>query len=262
MPARTPASKPAATPAADEVDEAQVVPAGSGLRPGWVAAALIAVAVALAAGVFIGIASHGNDDTGTAAASPGAAQEGAVAEDSVDVGFSRDMQDHHAQAVDMSVTVREATDDPQVRTLALDILLTQQQQAGQMFGWLTAWGYPQSSGGELMAWMSDADMGGTDHGTHGEEATDSSGSVSMPGMATSEQLRALERAQGVRAERIYLQLMLPHHRDGVSMAEYAVENATQPQVQRLAQSIVDSQTAELTVLQSMLEARGGPLRDL
>lgn len=81
-------------------------------------------------------------------------------------------------------------------------------------------------------------------------------------MATEEQLRALEQAEGRRAERIYLQLMIPHHEAGVAMARYAVENATQPHVERLAQSIMDSQTAELKVLRSMLEARGGPLPDL
>ena len=84
----------------------------------------------------------------------------------------------------------------------------------------------------------------------------------MPGMATEEQLRALELAEGPRAERMYLQLMIPHHEAGVDMAQYAVENAAQPQVKRLAQSIVNSQAAELKVLQSMLEARGGPVPDL
>lgn len=213
--------------------------------------------------MLVGIASHGNDEAATGSA--------AVEEDSVDLGFSRDMQDHHAQAVEMSVLVREATEDPQVRTLALDIMLTQQHQAGQMFGWLAAGAYPQSGQGEPMTWMTaDAradDMAGMDHGAAGEGSTASSTGASepdtrMPGMATDAQLRQLEQAEGRRAERIYLQLMIPHHQAGVAMAEYAVEHASQPQVQRLAQSIVNSQTSELQVLRSMLDAHGGPLPDL
>ena len=248
MPVRTPASAPA--------DSAPAEMARPRVNPAWVAGSLLAVAAALAAGVVLGIASQGSGDT---------ASGRAVVEDSVDVGFSRDMRDHHAQAVEMSVIVREATDDAEVRTLALDILLTQQQQLGQMFGWIAAWGYPQAGSGEAMTWMGEQEMAGMDHGstTQAEEPTgESAGMARMPGMANKEQLRALEQADGLRAERIYLQLMIPHHEAGVEMAEYAVENATQPQVERLAQSIVNSQTAELRVLQSMLEARGGPVGNL
>lgn len=52
------------------------------------------------------------------------------------VGFARDMAAHHAQAVEMAVLVRDRTNDPTMRQLALDILLTQQAQIGQIRGWL------------------------------------------------------------------------------------------------------------------------------
>jgi uncharacterized protein (DUF305 family) len=59
-----------------------------------------------------------------------------------DAGFSRDMQAHHAQAVEMALLVRERSDDEELRTVAYDILTSQQQQAGQMYGWLVQWGAP------------------------------------------------------------------------------------------------------------------------
>ena len=185
-------------------------------------------------------------------------------EGSVDVGFSRDMRDHHAQAVEMSVLVREATDDPEVRGLALDIMLTQQQQVGQMYGWLAAWGVPQASSSPPMTWIrsdgdrdeSDEDMAGQSHGSMTMKDDEP---ARMPGMASEAQLAELAQARGERAERIYLQLMIPHHQAGVTMAEYASERATEPQVRRLAQSIVDSQTAGIKVLTSMLDSRGGPV---
>ena len=86
------------------------------------------------------------------------------AADSVDAGFSRDMRAHHSQAVQMSFLVRERTNDADVDQLALDILLTQQQQVGQMYAWLEDWGLSQSSSEDRMAWMSDASMGGMDMG--------------------------------------------------------------------------------------------------
>ena len=59
-------------------------------------------------------------------------------DDSVEAGFARDMQVHHAQAVTMSMIVRDDTTDAQTRTLAYDVALTQQNQIGQMQAWLNS----------------------------------------------------------------------------------------------------------------------------
>lgn len=244
---------PAGTSSLDAARESSMA-ATSPARPSpwWFAGAIIAAAAALAAGMLLNISS-GNG--------PGATVPGA--ENPVDVGFARDMRDHHAQAVEMSVMVRDATDDPQVRTLALDVMLTQQQQLGQMFGWLNAWGYPQAGAVEPMSWMVADDMAGMDHSSPDDPSPQSAGDImAMPGMATEAQLRKLERSRGLRAERLYLQLMIPHHMAAVDMARFALENATQPQVRQLAESIDNSQTAELDVLRSMLADRGGPVPDL
>lgn len=124
-----------------------------------------------------------------------------------------------------------------------------------MFGWLASWGVPQTSPGPPMQWMlSEPGGGGMSHG--GMSTNDGS---SMPGMASKEDLQRLARAEGGEAERLYLQLMIPHHRAGVAMAGYAVARAQEPQVRQLARSIVASQTSEIRVLRSMLAARGGPV---
>lgn len=165
-------------------------------------------------------------------------------EGSVDAGFARDMSAHHSQAVQMSVLVREGTEDPEIRSLALDILLTQQQQAGQMFGWLELWGLPHASQEPVMGWMQ--------HHAYSEAQAHGDGSV-MPGMATTEQLNRLSQASGLEAERLYLQLMIPHHQGGVEMAEYAADNAQEEAVRDLAQRMVEAQKAELSVLNNLLE---------
>lgn len=219
------------------------------ITPTNVIASLLVAAILISLGVLIGLASRSEPREVSSTGTP----------NSVDAGFARDMRDHHAQAVEMSVLVREATEDPEVRSLALDIMLTQQQQLGQMYGWLSAWDQPQNATGAPMQWMG---MGASDGG--GE---DDMGSMNhspppdtrMPGMATEAQLRRLARTEGQDAERIFLQLMIPHHQAGVTMAEYAVAHASQPHVRQLAQSIVNAQTAELGVLRSLLTARGGPL---
>lgn len=179
----------------------------------------------------------------------------AAPEGSVDAGFARDMQAHHAQAVDLAVLVRDRSTDEEVRTVALDILLTQQNQIGQMAGWLSTWGLPAAASGPPMAWMT-----GTEHG-HGAAAAegDAAGYAAMPGWVSRADLARLTAATGAEADRLFLQLMIPHHQGGVEMAEYAVEHAQRPQVVALARNIVTSQERELTALQDMLDARGGPV---
>ncbi|QIK68203.1 DUF305 domain-containing protein [Nocardioides sp. HDW12B] len=211
---------------------------GSRRRPFLVAGLIVLVAAALAGALLLGSVLTRPDTP---------------AADSVDAGFSRDMRAHHSQAVQMSFLVREATDDADVDQLALDILLTQQQQVGQMYSWLEQWGLPQSSSADRMAWMghsSDMDMGG------GEMSAMPGG---MPGMASNADLQALEGARGERASRIFLQLMIPHHEAGVEMADYAVEHAETEQVRQLAESISVAQQSELTVLNDLLDERGGPV---
>lgn len=192
-------------------------------------------------------------------------------EDSVDAGFARDMQVHHGQAVEMSVLLRDRSNDPAVRQVALDIELTQQNQQGQMFGWLELWGLPQSSTQPIMGWMSDApfdssnpDMTGmpgmdAEAGTDVDAGTTDGNPMSATGLASDEQLAALAAADAVEAERRYLELMISHHRGGAQMAEVAAARAEQPQVRRLAETMVVAQTAEITVLQDLLDERGGAL---
>ncbi|WP_225753210.1 DUF305 domain-containing protein [Actinotalea sp. Marseille-Q4924] len=177
------------------------------------------------------------------------------AEGSAEAGFARDMQAHHAQAVQMSTVVRDATEDPEVRSLALDIMLTQQQQAGQMYGWLEQWDLPQASLAAPMQWTSETDsgMGPIEHGA---DATAAPGSDAvMPGMVSDEDLGRLADAGGVNAEVLYLRLMVAHHEGGVAMAQAALDLVEDDDVRRLAQAIVSSQTAELAVLNDMLDAR-------
>jgi uncharacterized protein (DUF305 family) len=177
------------------------------------------------------------------------------AEGSAEAGFARDMQAHHAQAVEMSTMVRDGTEDPEVRSLALDILLTQQQQAGQMYGWLEQWDLPQASLAAPMQWMSEPGSGMGSMGD-GADATGGPGSDEvMPGMASDEDLGRLAEAGGLDAEVLYLRLMVAHHEGGVAMAQAALDLVGDQDVRRLAQAIVSSQTAELAVLNDMLDAR-------
>ncbi|THG30250.1 DUF305 domain-containing protein [Naasia lichenicola] len=162
--------------------------------------------------------------------------------DSVEAGFARDMQVHHNQGVELAMIIYPDSDDAGIRSVAYDIATAQAQQSGQMYGWLTTWGVPQYSTDPPMSWMSD-------DGSHGHDGT----AVPMPGLATAAQIDELEAATGAEADRVFLQLMIAHHRGAIEMARDVLERSDQHAVVDLATSIVRSQTSEIDLLQDLLE---------
>ncbi len=164
---------------------------------------------------------------------------------SPEAGFARDMQIHHAQAVEMAFIIRETTSDPILRTIGYDIITTQEQQSGQMAAWLQAWGLPATGTRPSMTWM-------TGHGTHGSVTQTLNAAGLMPGMATPAQLDELRHASGAAADRLFLTLMIAHHRGGVAMADAVLAVTEQRQVRQLAQAIATSQQAEIEQMTQML----------
>lgn len=170
---------------------------------------------------------------------------GKVSDSSVEAGFARDMSAHHRQAVEMSFIVRDQTDDPDVRRLAYDIATTQSSQIGMMTAWLDHWGLPHVDPTGRMRWMSG----------HGGHAAGLPAGKPMPGMATDAQLKELRQAHGRAAEILYLKLMITHHRAGVQMAQAALNGADDPEVRRLAQTMVNGQQSEIELMNGWLTDR-------
>ncbi|MGY2080781.1 DUF305 domain-containing protein [Modestobacter sp. SYSU DS0657] len=214
-------------------------PATADTTPGrsrWLTALLISV-------IAVGMLVAG----GGLAVALGIGAEETPAEDSVDAGFARDMSRHHLQAVQMANLAITRSEDPEVQQLAFDISATQTNQVGRMQGWLSLWGLPLTSG-EVMGWMDDGAM---DHSDHGGESA-----ALMPGMATDAELAQLRTAIGTEFDVLFLQLMTRHHQGGLEMAQYGAEHAQRAAVQRLAESIAQSQTAETATMAAMLRERG------
>ena len=168
-------------------------------------------------------------------------------DDSAEAGFARDMATHHAQAVEMSLDIREKSPDEELRTLAYDITVTQSTQRGVFMGWLQQWGLPQASTATRMAWMPG----------HAQVARGAEGSMPrMHGMASDDELRRLRAAQGTDAEILFLQLMIRHHEGGVLMARAVSGLSRRAEVVAMAKSIDDGQRAEIVEMTGMLTKRG------
>ena len=186
------------------------------------------------------------------------------AANSAAVGFAQDMTRHHEQGVELAAIELEHGTDPEVRSMAFDILTAQSNEIGQMQSWLTRWGQPVTNPGATMAWMghggsetnghdhsdpADHSAGGHDHGhggdgssdhgymdhgdmDHGDMSAPASGAADsdaeqppMPGMATSAEMQQFRAMRGPEVDIRFLQLMLRHHEGGLHMMEYAADPA-------------------------------------
>ncbi len=161
---------------------------------------------------------------------------------STEVLFARMMEAHHQQAVTMALAIYQRTTDAELRIVALDIILTQQTQIGQMQGWMAVWDQP---------------LAGPVEPPHAPTMDDHAMMInpSMTGMATQEEVNALSTLPLAEAERSMLDLMIRHHQGGVEMAAAVLSQTDRPEVVRLAQAIVTSQQSEIQTLQAMRAAR-------
>jgi uncharacterized protein (DUF305 family) len=159
-------------------------------------------------------------------------------ENSPEVRFTRDMRAHHEQAVDMSLRLLRRTQDRTLEIFLTDIVLTQQNQIGQMTGWLSVWGRSQNGKDPPMLGMG----------------------TSM-GMASQSDLQRLSSLPVREAEVLFLQLMHKHHQGGVMMAEELFDHNPNIVAARMAQGILTGQRYELKLIESMLRARNASIPD-
>jgi uncharacterized protein (DUF305 family) len=169
---------------------------------------------------------------------------GRAARNDADVGFLRDMIDHHDQANFLSAVALRGTVSPAIRNVALDVVAAQRYEVGLMEGWLIDWDLERGAPDrDAMAWM----------GMRVSPAT-------MPGMATRAELADLATMSGTALDIQFLELMIDHHRGGVHMAEAAAERAHDPHVSWLARRMTRNQRQEIRELETLL-ARIGPVGD-
>lgn len=169
----------------------------------------------------------------------------------IDAGFARSMLLHHAQAIQMSMMMRDAA-SPEIQALAQSIIMKQTREMGVMEGWLTAWNEPVMLAGPPMAWVEDAkNVRHLDDQLYQAQCKADGGA--MAGVATPEQLEQLKNATGTEKEILFLELMLAHHRAAIPMAWFANRNGESSLVKALASSMIREQGMEIGWIQLKLQ---------
>jgi uncharacterized protein (DUF305 family) len=159
--------------------------------------------------------------------------------DSVDVGFYRDMTAHHDQAIQMALTELANGENTTVRAFAQEVVIFQRWEMGRMYEQLLDWDAGTGPQDTAMRWM-------------GMPVP----STAMPGLATEEQLQALRDAEGADADALFLDLMAEHHRGGAHMSAYAATHADDPDVRALAQLMKRNQGIEIAEFRQTAERLG------
>jgi uncharacterized protein (DUF305 family) len=128
------------------------------------------------------------------------------------------MVPHHQMAVHSTQMMLAGSERPELRDLAQRIISAQQTEIEQMTQWRAAW-FPDAAPAPSMTMMS--------------------GQAGMMG----------DQAQ---MDRLFLEMMIPHHEAAISMARQALEESERPEIRGLAEAIISSQTAEIDEMRGYL----------
>ena len=168
---------------------------------------------------------------------------GTPGDDSADAGFARDMSAHHAQAVEMGMIAYQKATLPEVRTLGGDIAITQQGQIGVDADLAQGLG-----SGRQHAPAADV--------LDAERPAELLKATSCPGWRPGRRWRSSSTATGKQVDILFCQYMLRHHLGGIHMVDGVLAQNPTPEVKELAETMKKNQTAEVTVLRTLLTQLG------
>ena len=150
-----------------------------------------------------------------------------------DVNFMQGMVSHHAQALEMTALVAGRSGRDAMRRLAQRIELSQKDEIAMMQEWLR-------SRGQAVTAM---------------DAHHAPGWEPMPGMLTGEEMDRLAAAQAVAFDRLFLELMIKHHRGALTMVEKLLDQrgaAQDSQLFAFTSDVTSDQSAEIDRMDAML----------
>ena len=141
-----------------------------------------------------------------------------------EIMFAQMMIPHHQQALDMVALAETKTTDKDVLHVAGHIKDAQAPEVATMNSWLSAAGV----------------------------SAESHHSMEMDGMLSEAELDALEAAEGVEFEKLFLSGMIKHHQGALDML-YLLDESSKTEVSSFADMIRKVQSEEIAEMQTMLK---------
>ena len=163
-----------------------------------------------------GMMNQGNNNTQVAA--------------TIDKHFIEQMIPHHEGAIAMANLALQKAKRPEIKALATAIIAAQTTEIQSMNGWYKDWF------GNAVPKVSTGMMGG--------------GMMSQSGMhmGGQEDMTALENAADF--DKAFIEEMIPHHQLAIMMANMLQSGTNRPEMQQLANNIIESQSKEIQQMQT------------
>ena len=146
-----------------------------------------------------------------------------------EIDFMQSMIPHHQGAIDMAKAVLQYGKDPEVKTVAENVIKAQESEIAFIKGWLGK--------------------------------TDQNALVVVPdSVKGNEQAMAAMKNMAVPyagdADVDFLKSMIPHHQGAIEMSKVALQFAKDPEVLKLAQDVITAQEAEIAFMTGWLAKNG------
>ena len=146
-----------------------------------------------------------------------------------EIDFMQSMIPHHQGAIDMAKAVLQYGKDPEVKTLAENVIKAQEGEIAFMKNWL----------------------GKTDQNAI---------AVAPESVKANEQAMGMMKSMAPHntgdADVDFLKGMIPHHQGAIDMAKVALQFAKDPDVLKLAQDVITAQEGEIVVMTAWLTKNG------
>jgi uncharacterized protein (DUF305 family) len=130
---------------------------------------------------------------------------------------------HHAEAISMARLAETQAEHRELKEFARQLMRSQQAEIEQLRGWRNAW-YANQPGAENPA---------------------------LPGMhSTAMPMEQLHTLKGAEFDRMFLQMMIPHHQGAVELARDILNRAEHTELKELAARLQAEQAREVEQLKS------------
>lgn len=144
-----------------------------------------------------------------------------------DLQYLDTMTRHHQSAIDMAVMAQDKASSAEIKAFARQIVSAQSEEIKQFKSWRSEW-YGDQPDASNMA------MHGMKH------------SMKHMDMGT------LKTASGAAFDRLFLEMMIPHHQGAIEMSRPALKKASHPELREAARKIIEDQQKEITRMQQWL----------
>ena len=176
-----------------------------------------------------------NSNNGGMMNSTSNSQSGGAMMGNIDQHFIEQMIPHHEDAISMSKVAQTKAQKPEVKQLAKNIIESQGKEITQMKSWYKEW-FKKEVPAVTQGMM------GKNNGMHGGMMGDSSDMTKLEGAADFDKAFAEE--------------MITHHQMALMMTNMLKGNTNRPEMQKLADEIITTQTQEIELMRGWLKEWG------